>query len=202
MINHTHSYESSLCPNCDKPRKVVQRGRKMVMRKTCGNMSCAHAVQAASMMKTGEDGLSRAQKRAAKAVETLKSRDPDYFRKHAQRILTTLGEEGLALRGKQCSQTKQSRGAVNQSALAKYRRSVTHFTRKQDLSDLPNFEKLKQGYQIDHILSVVDGFKAQLNPKQVAHKANLQVISRAENRAKYTRSDMTVKELLEKISAW
>jgi len=183
---------------CSKPlKKVPSRNRWL---KTCGDRTCSHRVQANAMMDISMNGISKAKLRAAKAVATLTAKDPEYFKKHAQRVLSTLGEAGREARGKQCSATKQAKGAVNQTELAKFRRSVAHYTRKQDLSHLPNFEKLKEGYQIDHILSVVDGFKAGLTPKQVAHKANLQVLSRQENRAKYTRSDMTPAELLEKIT--
>lgn len=183
---------------CSKSlKKVPGRNRWL---KTCGDPVCSHRVQANTMMGVTEDGVSKAKLRAIKAMATLTERDPEYFKKHAQRILDTLGEAGREARGKRCSETKRARGAVNQTELAKFRRSVAHYTRKQDLSDLPGFEKLKEGYQIDHILSVVDGFKAGLTPKQVAHKVNLQVLSRQENRAKYTRSDMTPAELLEKIT--
>jgi hypothetical protein len=149
------------------------------------------------MTTLNEDGVSKADLRSRKIHETLAAKDPDYKRKWSNKLLSTLGEDGLAARGKACSETRRR---ADQRALVRYRSSVSYYTRKQDLSVLENIHLLKDGYQIDHILSVVDGFLAGLPTKVVAHKANLQVLSRAANRAKYTRSDQTVEDLLGKIN--
>lgn len=55
------------------------------------------------------------------------------------------------------------------------------------------------GYEVDHIFSIIDGFKAGVDPRIVGHIANLQILTKKENRDKYMRSDQTLEQLLEKI---
>jgi hypothetical protein len=55
------------------------------------------------------------------------------------------------------------------------------------------------GYQLDHILSKVDGFNLGLDPEIVSHPANLRMLTVSENISKSSRSDMTAVELLREI---
>lgn len=172
-------------------------GRKRWL-KTCGESKCSHDLHVVSMTTKNENGISKADLRSKKLVATQLSKDPNIFKIKGLKAMATLGEEGLIARGNKIS--KALRKTEDRTGIKRFRRSVSHYTKKQDLSDLPNYEKLKDGHEIDHILSVIDGFNAGLSSKQVSHKANLQVLSRKANRDKYIRSDMTVNELLEKIT--
>ena len=180
---------------CSKPTKKMEGRRRWL--KTCGDRKCSHALHVITMTTKDEDGLSKADLRSKKLVRTQLDKDPDAFKKIGLKAVQTIGEEGIKKRNDKIS--KALRLTDDRTGLKRFRRSVVYHTKKQDLSDLENFSRLSQGFEIDHVLSVVDGFKAGLTPKQVAHKANLRIVSKAENRAKWMRSDMTAQQLLEKI---
>ena len=64
-------------------------------------------------------------------------------------------------------------------------------TRKQLKQNppLPNFEKrgragTKGAYQLDHIISIDEGFKKRINPKKIGAYSNLRIISWEENLSK------------------
>lgn len=69
----------------------------------------------------------------------------------------------------------------------KYRRAVTIITRQQDISSLPNSDKLRGlcgvdgAYQLDHIISVDEGYKQQIAADQIGHINNLQIIPWKQN---------------------
>lgn len=64
--------------------------------------------------------------------------------------------------------------------------------------------KYKEGYIYvrDHILSVFDGFKYNINPKYLKHPTNCKIISLFENSKKNKLSLINKKELLKKIRIW
>ena len=163
-----------------------------------------------TMEQVGPDGLTGFQRRGANTKAAKLASDPDYFKKWVQKAMQTMGEDGLKARGQAINNSLGPDGikARNKSIavakcgvgkpLQRYRRSVTYFTLKNDLSQLPNWKK--PGYQIDHIFSVLDGFKLGVDPRVVANIANLQILTRKENREKSNRSDQTLEQLMEKIS--
>ena len=72
----------------------------------------------------------------------------------------------------------------------KYQRKVRSLTRKQDISGLPNYDKLRGlhgtpgAYQVDHIISVREGFEKNIPPATIADITNLQIIPWKDNLTK------------------
>lgn len=70
-----------------------------------------------------------------------------------------------------------------------YKREVWRLTYQQPIEELPNFELrgrcgVKGAYQIDHIVSINEGYEQQIDPKKIAHISNLRMIPWEENRRK------------------
>lgn len=69
----------------------------------------------------------------------------------------------------------------------KYKRHVVRITRQQDLSSLENSEKMrglcgKHGaYQLDHIISIDEGYKNDIPPEIIGDISNLRIIPWREN---------------------
>ena len=88
--------------------------------------------------------------------------------------------------------------------VVKYRRKVWALTNK-NVHLIPNYDASKRGlnshtednYQVDHRLSIIQGWIEGLTPEQVSHQANLRFIPWRENNAKWHRSDLTKDELLD-----
>ncbi len=58
------------------------------------------------------------------------------------------------------------------------------------------------GVSRDHIYSVKDGFINKIDPIIILHPANCKLMLHSENSSKKTKSDITIEELLDKISKW
>lgn len=74
-----------------------------------------------------------------------------------------------------------------------YIKMVRRLTRKEDLSSLENFEKrgrtgIKGAYQVDHIISIKEGFLCGMHPIEIAHIKNLQMLPWEENLKKSWKS--------------
>ena len=85
-------------------------------------------------------------------------------------------------------------------AFESYRRKVWAVTKKQPLETLENFDKRgrgNNGYHVDHIVSISDGFKNNIEPEIIGNIKNLRMLLERENVSKGTRSDMEINELLE-----
>lgn len=54
----------------------------------------------------------------------------------------------------------------------------------------------------DHILSINDGFRDNIDPKIISHPANCRFIPHKKNASKSKRSDVTLDQLLQKIERW
>jgi hypothetical protein len=88
--------------------------------------------------------------------------------------------------------------------VVKYRRKVWALTNKK-VHLIQNYDASKRGlnsltednYQVDHRLSIIQGWIDGLTPEQVSHPANLRFIPWRENNAKWHRSDLTKDELLD-----
>lgn len=70
-----------------------------------------------------------------------------------------------------------------------YKREVWKLTRFQPLDNLPNIDKrgrcgVEGAYQLDHIVSINEGWENQIDPEIIAHIDNLQVIPWQDNRQK------------------
>lgn len=89
-------------------------------------------------------------------------------------------------------------------AFVSYRRKVYAVTKKQPLETLENFDKRgrgNNGYHVDHIVSVFDGFKNDIDPSIIGNIKNLRMLLGIENVSKGPRSDMEINELLEMTGA-
>lgn len=82
------------------------------------------------------------------------------------------------------------------SEFEKYRKLVVYYTKRQPLHLLENSDKprtvcgVSGGYQLDHILSIKDGFIRGIEPRFVASLINLRFIPWEENNRKNAKSDM------------
>lgn len=89
-------------------------------------------------------------------------------------------------------------------AFESYRRKAWAATKKQPLETLENFDKRgrgNNGYHLDHVVSISEGFKNNVKPQAIGSIHNLRMLPGRENIAKGTRSDMEINELLEMTGA-
>ena len=67
-------------------------------------------------------------------------------------------------------------------AKKKYYRKVRRITNKQPLDQLENYDKLRGlcgvegAYQLDHIISIDEGYRQNIPAEEIGHIANLQII--------------------------
>ncbi len=85
-------------------------------------------------------------------------------------------------------------------AFKKYKRKVWYHTNKQEIEKLPNFDKrslcgVKDGYQLDHKYSILEGFKNDIKPDIIGNIKNLEFIPWKENRNKGSRCSITLEDL-------
>lgn len=84
---------------------------------------------------------------------------------------------------------KEKRASVKKDRLA-YKRLVWRLTKAQDLSQVPNIHLREwRVYDIDHIISIWDGFRLGLPAETIASVSNLRIIPHEQNIAKSSRSD-------------
>ena len=80
-----------------------------------------------------------------------------------------------------------------------YRKNVWKYSNRSYKEHL--FEQKRDRHNhLDHILSIVDGFKNNVSPEVVGSVHNLRVISGQANRYKSYHSEITVKQLLERYN--
>lgn len=58
------------------------------------------------------------------------------------------------------------------------------------------------GVSRDHIVSVKYGFENNIDPSIISHPANCQLMIHNDNVSKYTKNDLTIAQLLQKIKEW
>ena len=87
----------------------------------------------------------------------------------------------------------------NKSLFEIYKSEVSKVTNSQNISSLKNYEKRGRielnGYHLDHIFSVQNGFLNNIPPYIIGNITNLRFISGFENCSKKERSDKTIEEL-------
>lgn len=59
-----------------------------------------------------------------------------------------------------------------------------------------------KGVSRDHIYSVSEGFKNNIDPKIISHPANCQLMRQNENSSKYSKCDIKIEDLIKKIKKW
>ena len=82
-----------------------------------------------------------------------------------------------------------------------YQSEVRRLTYQQPLNELANFELwvsskglcgIEGAYQLDHIVSIDEGYATGISPEQIADISNLQIIPWEENRAKSNKLDAEI----------
>jgi len=76
-----------------------------------------------------------------------------------------------------------------------YTRRVRYLTNKT-VKELNLFEGRSITQHVDHLFSIADGFKYQVNPQVLAHPANLRTLPRSENSRKNAKSSISLSDLL------
>ena len=106
---------------------------------------------------------------------------------------------------KQASITKIKLGLATPKELKNdwelYQEQVTNYTNLswKHYHDLINPTHLVRGneYELDHKFSRTEGFKQSIPPEIIGHYANLELITKKENRSKRTKCSITLSELYE-----
>lgn len=96
-------------------------------------------------------------------------------------------------------ENKQIIDPKNKSLFEIYQSEVKKVTNSQNISSLKNYEKRGRielnGYHLDHIFSVQNGFLNNIPPYIIGHITNLRIIPGVENCSKKERSDKTIEKL-------
>jgi len=150
----------------------------------------------AAMSKVGPDGKTGYQRRGEKIRAVKLAKNPNYFDEWAKKAIGTMKTNGtLEVRQQKVRAARLAK--VNEDErqeLKRYRARVGYLSRKQDVSDLPNFGMFD--FQMDHKFSIIEGFKKNVPPEVLASKHNLQFIHRKDNRAKSGRCSITLEQLM------
>jgi len=98
---------------------------------------------------------------------------------------------------------------------ARFRFNVYHYPDEFDLSLIekhgwytcPGRKRKNQSKNIlgisrDHIISISYGFLNNIDPKIISHPANCRLMLHSDNKNKHTKCELTIEELLEKITRW
>jgi hypothetical protein len=86
----------------------------------------------------------------------------------------------------------------------KYKRQVYHFTNisvseKFTKEDLKNRGRISGKHiHIDHIFSIIEGFKLKIDPKIIGCKSNVRILSVHDNCSKHKKSEITKEELFKR----
>lgn len=62
------------------------------------------------------------------------------------------------------------------------------------------YETGQHTFHVDHIYSVLDGFKNEIAPSIISHPKNLRILAAKENSSKGSKSEITLEELLERTT--
>ena len=91
-----------------------------------------------------------------------------------------------------------------------YRKKVKRLTEKtykghKSKINPNNLERVtngKNGYQLDHKYSILEGFLNDVNPEIISHHCNLQMLEWKKNRTKSKRCDIELQELIKEIKSY
>ena len=75
------------------------------------------------------------------------------------------------------------------------RLSNKNFYRYSSLINPKRFVRSKDKYHLDHIYTVVDGWRNNIPPKIISCPYNLQMLSQHDNNIKHSKSEITLEEL-------
>ena len=127
-----------------------------------------------------------------KAMESYKNtiakRTPEESRVIGQRCRANRVKNGTAIPEEQVP------------AFELYKNKVWAETNRNNLTLLENYEKRgRTDYHLDHMYSITRGFKNNVPPEIIGHICNLTMLPHKENRSKYIKCSITLKELEQKI---
>jgi len=104
---------------------------------------------------------------------------------------------------KKQKETKENNGYITPDSLKSefeiYRNKVRAITEKQNLTDLPNYNRRggidtdPDSYQLDHKISIFHGFLYRISPKEIGNIDNLQMLPHKLNRSKSINSWSLIK---------
>jgi len=58
------------------------------------------------------------------------------------------------------------------------------------------------GISRDHMYSIMEGYKSNIDPKIISHPANCKLMIHNENVSKYNKCSITIEELIDRINKW
>lgn len=105
----------------------------------------------------------------------------------------------------QASETRAALGLTvplsERDGFAAYRKRVNNLTstsykRHSDKVNPDGLTRSRSDYNVDHVFSVLEGFKQNIPPEMIGHWTNLRMLSVKENRIKDSRCDKTLDQLV------
>lgn len=96
------------------------------------------------------------------------------------------------------SNTKRIKTGILTEEKRKLYRRYAYCCRKlsQQWAKNNGYEIGRQTFHVDHIYSVLDGFKNEISPNIISHPANLRILEAKKNSSKGCKSEITIEELL------
>lgn len=137
---------------------------------------------------TKEESDSLKQQVANAVKETVAKRTPEESREVGRKI-----RDG---------QVKSLRATPEElvDAFLFYKSRVWAETKRNNLKMLENYNKRgKLGYHLDHMFSIFEGFKQNIDPSIVGHIKNLRMIPYKENLSKFNKCSIALDDLIKMI---
>lgn len=189
------------CYKCQKKIKVIERENKFPTKsKYFCSSKCSHS-----------HVLSEETKQKLSAQAKKRRKYPLY------NVCKYCGEKTKSWKIKFCSSECHNKWKRrNLSEYKKYRLDCQFTFALNDFPDEFDFSLIEKhgwykasnhgnnlsGVSRDHMYSIFDGFKNNIEPKIISHPANCKLMQHKENSSKYKKSSITLKQLLMRIDAW
>lgn len=207
------------CENCNKEFEICCTDTEFnngEYRKTCSS-KCATELR---LSKT------KSKQKCDKISKTLRERfslyheDYDIDKKAYKKICKNCGEFFYTIKknqkccSKKCSKELKHKNYIENQGLKKLYKEQCTF--KFSLTDYPEFFKSNliiengwykptnhgnnlNGVSRDHIISINEGFKQNIDPYFISHPCNCQILLQKDNAKKHTKYDIKIDDLIQKI---
>lgn len=189
----------SNCIYCDDESRFISY--KLGFDNVCGSKTCTNKQRKFRTRKTnneiyGVDNISQLKKIKIRKQET-------FFKNYGVANISQLPHIQRKIR-----ETNERRGywlrASDRGCYELYSMQVRNLTKIQDIQSLENYNLRgpvhKNGYHLDHIYSISDGFKNKVPVEVIAHINNLRFIPALDNITKNKKSDITLDYLMRSIN--